>query len=541
MKLITKAFFVLLIFFNAFNSVSAQSARPKLVVGIVIDQMRWDYLYRYADRYGTGGFKRLLNEGFSCENTFIPYTPTVTAVGHTCAYTGSVPALHGIISNSWYNKAERRFVYCAEDNSVQTVGSTSAAGKMSPRNLWSTTISDELRLAQNFRNKTIGIAIKDRGAILPAGHSANAAYWFDASVGGFITSTYYMQALPQWVAAFNAKRLPDAYLKQNWNTQYPLNTYIQSTTDNEDYENRLLGGSNTFPYKSDTLTVNKYESFKYLPAANTYTFDMAKAAIEGESLGKRGVTDMLAISCSSTDYVGHAMGPNSIEAEDMYLRLDKDLAQFLAYLDGTVGKGQYVIFLTADHGAAHVPRFLQEHRIPGGVIDAVSLQARLNAGLQKSLGISNLIEAVINNQVYLNDTLLEQKALQKNILKQQIIDSLLQVPGIANAVDLEKVQEAPVPEFVKNMLVNGYNQKLSGDIQFIYKPQWFEGNDRGTTHDAWNPYDSHIPLLWFGWGIKSGHTNRNVYMSDIAPTLAALLHVQMPNACIGTVIQELAK
>lgn len=542
MKRVTPHFFILLIFFLHSTFVAAQSnARPKLVVGLVVDQMRWDYLYRYETRYGTGGFKRLLHDGFRCENTFIPYTPTYTAAGHTCVYTGSVPALHGILGNNWYNREAQRVVYCTEDSTVQSVGSTSAAGKMSPKNLWSTTITDELRLAQNFRNKTIGIALKDRGAILPAGHSANAAYWFDASTGGFISSTFYMQALPQWVTAFNAKKRPDTYLAQNWNLLYPAATYVQSTADSMPYENNIPGEDNAFPHTTSTVSRNKYETFKYLPAANTYTFEMAKAAIEGEQLGKGAVTDMLTISLSSTDYLGHTTGPNSIEAEDMYLRLDKDLAQFLSYLDATVGKGQYLLFLTADHGAAHVPAFLQQHRIPGGALDDATLQKRLNAGLQKTVGASNLISMLMNYQVYLNDSAIKQKGLDKQALKQQIKDTLLRIDGIANVFDLENLNAATVPEPLKQRMINGYNQKWSGDLQFVFKPQWFDGGTKGTTHGTWNPYDAHIPLLWFGWHVKAGGTYRNVYMTDIAPTVAALLCIQMPNASIGTVIEEIVK
>ena len=282
--------FVMLLLLMLTGVQAQQRTKPKLIVGLVVDQMRWDYLYRYADRYGSGGFKRLQREGFSCDNTFIPYTPTVTAAGHTSIYTGSVPALHGIMGNNWYSRASKRVVYCTDDSTVQSVGSKSVAGNMSPRNLWSTTITDELRLAQNFRNKTVAIAIKDRGAILPGGHTANAAYWFDASVGGFISSTFYMQNLPAWVTAFNARKLPDAYLKQPWNTLYPLATYVQSTADSQVYENNILGEDNTFPHRTDAVTANKYETFKFIPAANTFTLDMAKAAIEGEGLGTHDVT-----------------------------------------------------------------------------------------------------------------------------------------------------------------------------------------------------------------------------------------------------------
>jgi predicted AlkP superfamily pyrophosphatase or phosphodiesterase len=542
MKRNAAAIFILLIFLCPLSPVHAQTlSRPKLVVGLVVDQMRWDYLYRYEARYGPGGFKRLLREGFRCENTFIPYTPTYTAAGHTCVYTGSVPALHGILGNNWYNREAGRLVYCTEDSTVQPVGTISDAGKMSPKNLWSTTIADELALAQNFRNKTIGIAIKDRGAILPAGHSATGAYWFDASTGGFISSSFYMAALPQWVTDFNARKLPDGYVKQGWNTLYPVNSYAQSTADNMPYEGNIYGEDNTFPHTTDAVTVNKYETFKYLPAANTFTLEMAKAAIEGEKLGQGTVTDMLTVSLSSTDYLGHTTGPNSIEAADMYLRLDKDLAQFFTYLDAKIGKGQYLFFITADHGAAHVPAFLKEQRIPAGVLDDATLQTRLNAGLQQAFGVSNLVTIIVNYQVYLNDTLIAQKGIDKQALKQQIIDTLLRIPGIANVVDLQNLKTTTLPELLKQRIRNGYNQKWSGDLQFVFQPQWFDGGTKGTTHGTWNPYDAHIPLVWFGWHVKPGGSYRNVYMTDIAPTLAAMLRVQMPNATIGEVIGELLK
>lgn len=503
--------------------------------------MRWDYLYRYEARYGTGGFKRLMRDGFRSENAFIPYTPTYTAAGHACVYTGSVPALNGILGNNWFDKEQSRVVYCTEDSIVQTIGSTSAAGKMSPRNMWSTTISDELRLAQNFRNKTIGIALKDRGSILPAGHSATGAYWFDGASGTFITSSFYMQALPGWVTAFNARKLPDTYLQQNWNLLYPAASYVQSTADNMPYESNIPGEDNTFPHITDSITRNKYETFRYLPAANTYTLEMAKAAIEGEQLGKSGVTDMLAISLSSTDYLGHTTGPASMEVEDMYLRLDKDLAQFFTYLDATIGKGQYLFFLTADHAVAHNPQFLQQHRIPAGALDDAVLHRRLNAGLEKTFGTANLVTTIINYQVYLNDSLIAQKSLDERRLKQQIRDTLLRIPGIANVFDLENMDATPAPKVLKKMIAHGYNQKLSGDLQFVFQPQWYDGGLKGTTHGTWNPHDSHIPLLWFGWKVKPGSSYRTVYMTDIAPTLAALLHIQMPNANIGTVIEELLK
>lgn len=514
------------------NTNHAIIARPKLVVGIVIDQMRWDYLYRYADRYSANGFKRLLNDGFSCENTFIPYTPTVTAAGHTCIYTGSVPAIHGIMGNNWYRRDLKRSWYCTEDTTAHSVGSTSDAGQMSPSSMWTTTVTDELRLATNFRSKVIGIALKDRGAILPAGHSANGAYWFDNANGAFITSTYYMKDLPDWVKQFNNKKLPDQYLQQNWNTLYPISTYVQSTADDKSYEGALE--DNTFPHITANITKDKYNSLRTTPFGNTLTVEMAKAAIEGENLGQSANTDFLAVSFSSTDYIGHTFGPNSVEAEDTYLRLDNDLASFFNYLDGKIGKGQYTVFITADHAAAHVPDHLKEHKIPAGTLSETVVQTALNEMIDKRFKIKNAVASVMNYQVYLNKNLGDDE--QK--IKDAIIERLLEFPAIVSAFDLKELNTVSLPADIKMMATNGYNQKLSGDIQFIYKPQYFSGGNKGTTHGSWNPYDSHIPLVWYGWGIKKGKTNRETYMTDISATVSALLHIQMPSGNIGHAIEE---
>ncbi|HEY1113417.1 MAG TPA: alkaline phosphatase PafA [Chitinophagaceae bacterium] len=538
MKTLKVVVFTLLLHFSAF---AQPSASPKLVVGVVVDQMRWDFLYRYTDRYTADGFKRLLREGFSCENTYIPYLPTYTAPGHTCVYTGSVPSLHGILGNSWYSRAKKRNIYCTEDDSVRTVGSSSVAGQMSPRNMLATTVTDELRIATNFRSKTIGIALKDRGAILPAGHTANAAYWFDNASGGWISSTFYMNALPSWVNQFNARKLPDQYLKQNWKTLYTINTYAQSTADDKWYESNLPGGDHTFDHETSELGKNKYEAFRYIPAANTYTIDMAKAAIEGEQLGKRGVTDFLAVSFSSTDYAGHAFGPNSVEVEDMYLRLDRDLGAFLKYLDGSVGKGNYLLFLTADHGVANVPGFMRENKIPAGEAADASVRRSINDALKKQYGTSGLVMTVMNYQVFLNDSILQVNKLDKKAVKETVIATLLQHPGIDKAVDLENVESSSMPEQVKKVVINGYNQRLSGDVQFVFKPQWFDGWNSGTSHGTWNPYDAHIPLLFFGWNIKPGKLFREVYMTDIAPTVSSLLRIQRPNATVGEAIPEVVR
>jgi predicted AlkP superfamily pyrophosphatase or phosphodiesterase len=545
-----KSLFALLIIFSISINTLAQkntttnttASKPKIVVGIVIDQMRWDYLYRYSNRYSSGGFKRLQKNGFSFENTFIPYVPTYTAVGHTCIYTGAVPATNGIVGNNWYEKTIRKNMYCTEDSTVQGVGNNDIAGKMSPRNLWATTITDELRLSNNFASKVLGIALKDRGAILPAGHSANAAYWYDDKTGKWITSNYYMDALPTWVNNFNAKDEAGKMMNKDWNTLFPISTYTQSTADDKPYEADLPGTkSHTFPYALSAITATKYNSFKFTPYAATFTFNFAKEAIANEKLGAGNATDFLAVSISSTDYMGHTFGPNSVEAEDTYLRLDKDLADFLNYLDTKMGKDNYLVFLSADHGAAHVPGFLEEHNIPGAVFSESILAKELNTMVEDSFGIKKVVMNLQNYQVYIDIDLIKAQGKNVNDVKELIMHTLKTKSFITNVFDIEKLAATTLAEPMKTMLTNGYSPSRSGDIQFVVKPGYFDGSNKGTTHGLWNPYDAHIPLLFFGWGIKAGKTNRETYMTDIAPTLAALLHIQMPSGCVGKVLGEVVK
>lgn len=514
----------------------AEVARPKLVVGLVVDQMRWDYLYRYYNRYTNGGFKRLINEGFSVENTFIPYTPTYTACGHTCIYTGSVPAVHGIIGNDWYDPETKKNVYCTEDSSVSTVGSTpSSEGNMSPKNMLTTTITDELRLATNFRGKVIGISLKDRGSILPAGHAANAAYWYQGSTGNWITSTYYMKEVPTWIADYNKLKLANKFYTKNWETLYPMNTYVNSTADEKAYE----GKASTFPHQLTQNIDKNFDAIRSTPYGNTITLDLAKLAILSEDLGQDNITDFLAVSCSSTDYVGHAYGPNSVEAEDTYLRLDKDFEEFFNYLDKKVGKGNYTVFLTADHGAAHVPGFMQENKLPSGVVSDRDIADKLNAYLNSKFKVNNVVLRSMNNQIIFDHDKTDKGDVSFDVIKAASVEFLKRLDGFQNAVDIAKISQSTMQEIQKKMITNGYNARRSGDIYYVLDPNWFNGSSTGTTHGNWNPYDSHIPLVFMGWGIKAGASNKTHYMTDIAPTLAALLHIQMPNGNVGEPITEI--
>ncbi|WP_163875613.1 alkaline phosphatase PafA [Parapedobacter sp. SGR-10] len=526
----------------------AQVQRPKLVVGLMVDQMRYEYLYRFADRYGEDGFKRLLRDGFSCENTLINYIPSFTAVGHSSVYTGSVPSIHGISGNNFMLQSSGQSMYCTQDDDVEGVGigANEKEGKQSPRNLLASTITDEVKLATNFRSKVIGISIKDRGRILPAGHFADAAYWFDSKSGNWISSTFYMQNLPQWVTKFNAQKLAEKYLKQDWNTLYPIDTYVNSIADDNRYEGKWPGEKTaTFPHRTSELMKDVgLELIKTTPYGNALTLDMAKEAIKNEKLGQNqpGVPDFLCVSLSSTDYVGHRYSLTAVEIEDIYLRLDKDIATFLRYLDERVGKDNYTVFLTADHAASYNPLFYTDNKGNGGYLFTRQFKRELDKELQSKFGHSKIIRSVLNYQVHLNYDKIDSLQLDMDAIKKVITQYLKKQEGVAYVIDMETANPGDmfIPAPIREKIINGYNRKRSGAIQIIAEPQWYNGTPRspGTSHGVWSAYDSHIPLIFMGWGIKPGVSNKQVHIVDIAPTLASLLHVMEPNGNIGKPITE---
>jgi predicted AlkP superfamily pyrophosphatase or phosphodiesterase len=527
------------LFLAAAQSIQAQGVeRPKLMVGLVIDQMRWDYLYRYYSHYGSNGFRRLMDQGFKCEQTFVNYIPSYTAPGHTCIYTGSVPAIHGIVGNDW--TVNGKTVYCTDDDTARPVGGSMRWGCMSPRNLLVTTVTDELRLATNFQSKVFAVSLKDRSSILPGGHLANGVFWFDDSTGTFTSSSYYGNKLPDWVQNFNSTHSVESLLSQDWKLLLPPTSYTQSTEDNVPYEGKFDPSepSPTFPHAAKYFKgtgVMKYDKIRVLPAGIQLTLDLAEACVTANSMGKGSATDFLCVSISSTDYMGHQFAPNSVEAEDMYTRLDAQLAAFFTFLDSYVGAGNYTLFLTADHGAAHNSVFLNDHKISGGNTMEVDLKAQLNTFLKTKTGVNAPALSLKNNQVVFNTGLSEKTLDSITVLT---ADWLRARPEIAWVVDPRDPQG--VPATIRERVLNGYNTMRGGRLFYLFEPGYYSGYTKeGTTHGAWNPYDTHIPLLWYGWGIKKGQTHREVHMTDIAATVAALLHIQMPSGCIGSVITEI--
>jgi len=509
--------------------------RPKVVIGIVVDQMRWDYIYKFYEQYGENGFKKLLKNGFVCQNTMVNYLPSHTAPGHSSIYTGSVPSITGITGNAFIDNKDGLLHDASEDKSVNLIGG-SKKGSSSPVNMLTTTMTDELRMATNFKSRVFSIALKDRGSVFPGGHLANASYWYKSKIG-FTTSTYYMEKLPDWLVKFNDKHLNDSLLKYGWNLSGK--DYSLSLSDDNEYEECFpKEKAPIFPHATGDRDMG--QGFEMTPQANTYTISMARACIENEKIGMTGNTDFLAISFSSPDILGHQFGPNSVEMQDMFINLDRDIAGFISYLDKTYGVGNYLLFLTADHGGSHNEEYLKDIKVPAGVFSKKTV-LELNDYLKSKFGKDSIVIGFTNYyQFFLNNPLLDSNTLTipRSLVRKAIIDWLNNKQEVLYAIDLYDISNANLPTRIKDMVMNGYNRRRGGDVQVILNTGWYEyaGKTKGNTHGTWSPVDTHIPLIFYGWNIKPGETYVEHYTTDIAPTISSLLHIQMPNGCIGKTV-----
>lgn len=532
------------------QSKSSFPDRPKLVVGIVVDQMRQEYLYRFAPKFGEGGFKRMIHQGFMVSNGHYNYVPTYTGPGHASVYTGSTPAFHGIIGNDWYDKESNKMTNCVEDENQKLVGDEKGNGDVSPWKLLPTTITDELELATQRRAKVIGISIKDRGAVLPAGHTPDGAYWYNGNTGKFISSTFYKAGLPSWLDKFNALNLGDKYLNETWNTVYPIEEYRESGPDDTAYEVIFKGKDRpTFPYNLKELRKlnGEYNLLPVTPFGNELLTQLAMAAVDGEGMGKDEWTDFLAISYSSTDMLGHAMGPNSVEVEDMYIRLDKNLETLFNALDDKIGKDQYTVFLTADHAAAEVPQYMKDLKIISDTREPASYQAGLKEYLGSYYPGKEWIKNISNGQIFFDHELFgtdpKSSGVDYLVVSELVKNYLERQPGIASVFTRQAILSSDYNEGgIKGMVRRGFNDKRSGDIVVITEPGWVSGTrTQGTSHGTAYTYDTHVPMLFYGYGVKQGTTANHHVITDIAPTISTILKVKFPSGATGQPIVELLK
>jgi len=521
-----------------------QKAKPKLVIGIVVDQMRYDYLSRFYNKFREGGFKRLITKGFECKNHHFNYMPTYTGPGHASIYTGTTPENHGIISNNWYDKFQDKSVYCASDSTVKPLGTESDLEKMSPHRMQTMSFADANRLHTQFKGKTIGISIKDRGAVLPAGHTANRAYWFRGKKEGqWVSTNYYGPQLPDWVIQYNKKQPAKQYLKK-WKTLYPIKNYTESGADLNNYEKGYKGKETaTFPYDLQKLSEENggYDIIKVSPYGNSLVTDFALAVLNNEDIGKDENTDVLTISYSSTDYVGHNFGVNSVEIQDTYLRLDKEIEKLLKQLDVKVGVGEYSLFLTADHGAVHVPQFLKDHKIPASYFNQSEFNKEIKEFLLKKYNIEEIIQNISNKQIFLNHKKLQEKNIPAVEVANVLCYFISQMPNVQHVFTRENLSQRSITSPIGKLVQNGFHQRLSGDLAYVLTPATITYAKKGSTHGSPQIYDTHVPLIFFGKGIAEGKTYTKTEVVDIAPTMSALMQIAMPNGTTGNVLHYIYK
>jgi predicted AlkP superfamily pyrophosphatase or phosphodiesterase len=542
--------FVIIIsfFFITISSFSQDRQNPpKLVVGIVIDQFRAEFLERYYDDFGEDGFKRIMREGFNFRNAHFNYMPTSTGPGHAAVFTGALPELSGIVNNDWYERSLGKVINVVHGNDkYKSVGipDTLTSGQAGPDFLLVSTIADELKKASQFKSKSIAVSIKDRSAILAAGHAGDGAFWFDSRLGKFITSTYYAESLPAWVESFNNSGYIDSLNQSTWDLSLPIEEYNESRSDRVKYEIKMRNKSTpSFPYNMAKINEGM-DHFFYLPNTpfgNEMVAELGKIAIVEEKLGEGGATDFMAINFSSTDYAGHRFGPYSMEIQDMYLKLDQTMASLIQFLDEEVGREEYVLFVTADHGVVASPVWLMDNNLPGGLFNPSGRKSRLNTHIRNTFGLDSVILHADNYQIYL-----DYDRFVNHMFVEEVADEMKRFlekePSIQSAYTRKDLlTSAGGAHNIRGLLQNSFHPKRSGDVFYIGNPGWLgiSPTQIATSHGSPYSYDTHVPIMWLGKNVPAGSSVRKVHVTDIAPTLSFICRVMLPSGSYGEALFEL--
>ena len=547
MKRYTTIFFSIL----AFVKLSGQGAyippdKPHLVIGIIVEELNYNQLEKFHDKLGENGIKKLINEGTYFKNASYEYLLTQSAPGHATIATGSEPSFHGITSDDWYVPLKNELISCTKDVNVNSVGGSFESGLHSPVNLLVSTFSDELAIATNRKAKIFGIGLRESSAILSAGHTANAAYWFDNTTGTWMSSSYYIPSLPEWVNDFNAMKFSDAYLNSTWNLLKPLNYYADCLPDSNSFE-KGFNNINYFPYDLKKLRSknlfnfkNDYSLLRETPFGNSFTTSFAIRLIQNEHLGKGDATDYLSICYSATDYIGHRFGPSSVEMGDAILRLDDDIKNLLTFLNDSIGKKNVLIYFTAAHGISEIPAVLEKNRIPSGYFQQNQALQLLRSYLNAVYGEGDWVKGYSEKQIFLNRTLIEDARLSLDDVQKKVARFLVQFTGVQAAYPYSAFEANDFGNGNLKRIINNFSPQRSGDVIVILNPGWVEKeSDYVTNYNSPYEYDSHVPLIWYGWTINRATVTRQVNMTDIAATLSTLCKVPYPNACTGEPMFEL--
>lgn len=518
--------------------------KPKLVVGIVISEMRYDYLNRYWENFGENGFKKLFSTGTVFKNAHHDYLLAESGPGYASIATGAYPDVHGVVSNYWYEELKDKVNSCIEDDKARTIGGSYESGKYTPSKLLAVTTSDQLRISNNFQSKVISVSLDPVASVISSGHTANAAYWYDDNNGKWITSSFYVDSLPQWVNELNSKDLGRTYLSRTWETLLPMEKYTPRLK-NGNGNGHGLAGKNSFPYDLENLSTIKkkqidYSLLKSTPFGNTYTKDIAVSAIVNEQLGNDEITDWLTVGFSASSYVGRNFLSWSVEMEDTYLRLDEDIAHLLTFLDEQVGLKNVLIYLTAENGIANEPSYLLEHRLPSGYFNYNSALSLLRTYLNIIYGTGDWIKFYYSQQIYLNRKLIDDSRLSHDEFQNRVARFMVQFEGVSNTLTAENLMQNNYTHGVFEKMQKSYNQKRSGDIILGLTPGWVEKGPDRTDASSFR-YDTHVPLIFYGW--KTGRTvvSRNVSVTSITPTISVLLNISRPASAQGEVLMEMVK
>ena len=550
-KGIFKRLLVLYFGFSQVLNVFSQGAylppdKPKLVVGIIVEQLRYDQLEKFRNRLGENGIRRLLNEGTYFQNASFEYILTQSGPGHATISTGAEPSGHGITSDSWYLPLRDELIYCTKDISVDPVGGSYESGLHSPANLQSSTFTDELKMATNRKAKIYSVGLKESSVILSAGHAADGAFWYDKNTGTWMSSTYYGKTLPGWINDFNAANHSLSFLNNQWNLLKSVSEYADCTPDSNKYEAGFKS-VNYFPYDLKKLSSggrNGSERDMSLlmetPFGNTLTTDFAIKLINEEKMGADDITDYLAVCYSSTDYIGHRFGPSSYEMADAILRLDREIENLMKYLNDNLGKRNILVYFTSAHGIAEIPAILEKSRIPAGYFRQNQALQLLRSYMNAIYGEGDWVRGYVEKQIYLNRTLIEDAKIPLEDAERKVARFIVQFTGVASAYPYSTFESNDFGNGNVKKIINNYSPQRSGDVIVTLSPGWVEKyDDYVTDHASPYEYDTHVPLIWYGWAINRQTVTRKVNMTDIAVTLSSLCRVPYPNASTGEPMYEL--
>lgn len=531
---------------------------PKLIVQITIDQLRGDLPFRYTERYGNGGWRYLMEEGTWYTNAHHPHANTETVVGHATLATGAPPSHHGMISNAWFDRSNDRLVYSVEDADYTLVGNASTRNKdaevdptqvsqsegRSPKSMQSSTIADELALANARQSKIFSVSGKDRGAISMAGH-AGKAFWYSTATGKFVSSTYYYPQYPKWVANWNAKKMADSYQDQHWSLSQPQKEYMFGDQDDRPYESDLANFGRTFPHSYGNRSGKYFYTLLTIsPALDQLTVDFAKQMISSENLGQDNVTDYLSVSLSATDYIGHLFGPSSLESEENLLQLDQRLADLFNHINKTVGLKNTLIILSADHGTPEIPEYSASMGFDAGNIDLKSIEDQILHILKKNYrGGEKLLRKYFPPYIYLDRKVIAERGLNQIDIERQLVDGLLAIKGVATAVSSMDLAAGRITDNpVNRKVINNFHPARSGDVYIGWSQHWtIKGEVEANNHGSVWAYDSHVPVVFAGMKLSKRTITRAVSTLDIAPTISTMLNLRFPSGATGEPLEEIIK